>query len=68
MNNKKTHRIRFECDEELKNISLKLHDEVADDLKLSAFDRKVYTLGINEIFRQLAKGEKNKEILIGLLK
>ena len=68
MNNKLTAEIRFECDQELKSLSLRLHKEIADDLKLSSFNRKIFLLGIQNITSQLAKGEKNKEILIGLLK
>ena len=57
----KNHEIRFEVTQEEKELSKNMHKKTASELKRSAFDRKVYLLGIQSIVQKL--GDKNINIL-----
>jgi hypothetical protein len=63
---KENHEIRFKCESDLVQLSKKIREEIAGDLILSAFYKKVYLLGINEIQDQILK--KNPNILLRLVK
>ena len=48
--------IRFECTTEFKEGTLKLKEDIAGDLSRTAFLRKVFTIGLNQIKENLNKG------------